>query len=166
MLNLNKINIAFFDLDGVLSVPRYRDSHGNITCGMSDDDWFDICQNRLDVYKDCVVPNQVLNLLETLKKNNATLYVLTHETNSGAYFNKVEYVLNNYKEYFNSYRKVLFVSKSSDKVKLIQSVLSSENIPYSRCLFVDDSYDLCLQVSLEGIQALHISELLLMNGDK
>lgn len=93
MLNLKNVKIAFFDLDGVLSIPRYRDIDGNISCGMLSEDWFITCQSTEDVYRDCEVPIKVINLLRRLKNNGTKLYVLTHETNSGAYFNKVNFIL-------------------------------------------------------------------------
>lgn len=101
-MRLKDIDIAFFDLDGVLSVPRYETGLG-IKCALPDEDWFQEVNWCSDVYRHCEPVPQVIKLLEQLKKRNTRLYVLTHETNSGAYFNKVDFVLEHYKDYFPSY---------------------------------------------------------------
>ena len=38
-MKLKDIDIAFFDLDGVLSVPRYETRLG-VKCALPDEDWF------------------------------------------------------------------------------------------------------------------------------
>lgn len=117
-MRLKDIDIAFFDLDGVLSVPRYETRLG-VKCALPDEDWFESANWGSDLYKHCEPVPQVLKLLEQLKKRNTRLFVLTHETNSGAYFNKVDFVLKYYKDYFPSYREVLFTSKLDKKVDLM-----------------------------------------------
>lgn len=158
---IKNIKIAFFDLDGVLSIPRYKNSDGIITCGMLDTDWFDRCQNEDDIYKYCIPPKQIINLLQKLKNNNTLLFVLTHETNSGAYFNKVDYVLKNYKDYFTDYRHVLFVNKTENKIKLIKSYAKKYKLTLDQCLLIEDTYDTCLLATNNNIKAMHISELFL-----
>lgn len=165
MLDLSQVKVAFFDLDGVLSVPRYIDKNGATNCGMIDNDWFNTCQEREDVYKDCIAPFQVINLLSELKKDGVKLFVLTHETNSGAYFNKVNFILDKYSEFFSSYKDVLFVSKPMDKIKLMKSLANINNYNYSECLLVEDMFDTCLQANNEGFQVMHISELLVRECD-
>lgn len=159
-MRLKDIDIAFFDLDGVLSVPRYETGLG-IKCALPDEDWFQEVNWCSDVYRHCEPVPQVIKLLEQLKKRNTRLYVLTHETNSGAYFNKVDFVLEHYKDYFPSYREVLFVNKSEKKADLMSVLCSRYGISRKHCLLVEDTYNTCN----DGFQVLHISELLLNGGE-
>lgn len=163
-MRLKDIDIAFFDLDGVLSVPRYETGLG-VKCALPDEDWFQEVNWNSNVYRHCEPVPQVLKLLEQLKKRNTRLFVLTHETNSGAYFNKVDFVLEHYKDYFPSYREVLFVNKSEKKADLMSVLCSRYGISRKRCLLVEDTYNTCIQVCNNGFQVLHISELLLNGGE-
>ena len=164
-LNLKKVKIAFFDLGGVLSVPRYADAYGNIGCSVPDDYWFKYCNWKSDVYALCKPIKQTKELLQELKKQGTRLYVLTHETNSGAYFNKVDFVLNNYREYFESYRQVLFVNKTEKKVDIMQVLCEKYGVAHNNCLLVEDTYDTCMKANELGYQAMHISELFVLGGD-
>lgn len=163
-MKLKDIDIAFFDLDGVLSVPRYETGLG-IKCALPDEDWFQEVNWCSDVYRHCEPVPQVIKLLEQLKKRSTRLFVLTHETNSGAYFNKVDFVLEHYKAYFPSYREVLFVNKPEKKADLMSVLCSRYGISKKHCLLVEDTYNTCIQVCNDGFQVLHISELLLNGGE-
>ena len=163
-MRLKDIDIAFFDLDGVLSVPRYETNLG-VKCALPDESWFQSANWGSDLYNHCEPVPQVMKLLEKLKNNGTRLYVLTHENNSGAYFNKVDFVLAHYKDYFSSYRNILFVSKSEKKTELMQVYCSRYAIPKKHCLLVEDTYNTCIKACNEGFQVLHISELLLNGGE-
>ena len=163
-MRLKDIDIAFFDLDGVLSVPRYETGLG-VKCALPNEDWFQEVNWCSDVYRHCEPVPQVIKLLEQLKKRNTRLYVLTYETNSGAYFNKVDFVLEHYKDYFSSYREVLFVNKPEKKADLMSVLCSRYGISKKHCLLVEDTYNTCIQVCNDGFQVLHISELLLNGGE-
>lgn len=163
-MKLKDIKLAFFDLDGVLSVPRYKTDSG-IKCALPDNAWFQKANWGSDIYKYCEPVPQMIKLLEQLKKNGVQLFVLTHETNSGAYFNKVDFILAHYKDYFNSYRQVLFVNKMEKKTELMKVLCSRYAVPKRQCLLVEDTYNTCIQASNDGFQVLHISEFLLNGGD-
>lgn len=167
MVKLKGVQIAFFDLDGVLSIPRFRDNLGNIKCAIGSDDgaWFDKANWNSDCYKDCKVNPNIIALLNKLKSKNVRLYVLTHDTNSGSYFNKVDFVLNNYKEYFDSYRQVLFVSKTNNKVRLMDIYCAKYGISHKDCLLVEDTFDTCIEANDKGFRVCHISELFLTDGE-
>lgn len=164
-LNLKKVKLAFFDLDGVLSVPKYVDAYGNIGCSVPDDYWFKYCNWQSDVYTLCKPIKQTKELLQRLKEQGTRLYVLTHETNSGAYFNKVDFVMQHYGEYFESYRQVLFVNKTEKKTDLMQIFCDRFGVAKKTCLLVEDTYDTCIQANNLGFQAMHISELFDLGGD-
>ena len=51
-MRVKNIDIAFFDLDGVLSVPRYETGLG-IKCALPDEDWFQSANWSNDLYKYC-----------------------------------------------------------------------------------------------------------------
>lgn len=167
MIKLNGVKIAFFDIDGVLSIPRYRDYLGSIKCaiGKNDEAWFDKSNWNSDCYKDCAVNPKIVTLLNILKSKNVRLFALTHDTNSGSYFNKVDFVLNNYNDYFNSYRQVLFVSKPLDKLRLMDIYCSKYSINHTDCLLIEDTYDTCIEAVDKNYRVCHISELFLM-GDE
>lgn len=163
-MKLDEIKLAFFDLDGVLAVPRF-DTGTGIKCALTDYSWFKSCNMHGDVYGDCVPIPQTKELLEQLSKTGTKLYVLTHETNSGAYFNKVNFVLTHYREYFRTYEQVLFVSKKEQKSELMNILCDKYGLMRKQCLLVEDTYNTCITASNEGYSVIHISELLLNGGD-
>ena len=168
MISLKGIKIAFIDIDGVLSIPRYKDCIGNVRCaiGQNEGAWFNKSNWNSDCYKDCAVNPAVVALLDKLKRKGVMLYALTHETNSGSYFNKIDFVLNNYSDYFNSYRQILFVSKIEDKIRLMDIYCSKKGFGHKECLLVEDTYDTCIDANDKDYRVCHISELFLMDGEK
>jgi glycosyltransferase involved in cell wall biosynthesis len=166
-MRLDDIKIAFIDLDGVLSVPRYENRYNtSLSCSMPDDLWFARCNTSLSVYDHCVAPDYIRPLLDELKARRVKLYVLTHETNSGAYFNKVNFVLNHYSEYFDSYRKVLFTSCKEGKIDLMEAIRSKYDVGQSKCLLVEDTFETCHRANMRGFTVMHISELFLRESEK
>lgn len=166
MVNLKGVEIAFFDIDGVLSIPRYDDGYGYIRCSISDDEaWFQKVNWSEDCYKLCKANPKAIELLEELTKKNVRLFALTHETNSGSYFNKVNFVLNNYSKYFKSYRQVLFVDNQIRKIDLMDVICSKYAIKKKNCLLIEDSFDVCMKASSLYYRVCHISELFLSGGE-
>lgn len=162
MLSFTTTKLLFLDIDGVLSIPRYYSDKRDtvLTCGMPEEDWFRMCNTNNDVYMDCGVPKGVVKILRDAKKNGIEFYALTVETNSGEYFNKVNFLKTRYPAYFKSYEKVLFVDKPTDKVKMLETYTKEFGVCKSDVVLIDDSFDICLQVANAGYKAIHVSELL------
>lgn len=158
MINFNLVKVAFFDLDGTLSIPRYE-SRSGVGCGMPDNVWFDYNNRSSNTYRDCLVNPKAVGLLRDLRGLGVELKVLTLETFSGAYFNKVRFVLEKYPEFFEGYEDVLFVSGREDKTRMLKSIAKGMGLSHSEMLLVDDNFDVCLQANNEGFQVMHVSEL-------
>lgn len=159
MIDLRNVKIAFIDVDGTLAIPRFKNNDGQIKCAMEDNVWFNRCNSRTDMYKYCIKNKKLEDFMIKLKNNGTIFYVLTEETNSGAYFNKIDFVLSNYPEIFNDYHQILFVDNKNKKSDLMKTIANKNNINKNKCLLIDDTYSVCQKASINGFSVMHISEL-------
>lgn len=160
MIDLSKMKYAFLDVDGVLSIPQYRDDNGNMRIGGTEDWWYKYNVGKTDTYKNCIVPDKMKEFIFRLKKNNIQTYVLTAVSCVDEYFNKVDFVLDNYGVFFHSYRDILFVHTDSEKIKYLCTFAENLDIPRKEILIVDDTLGILLQAETDGFSAMHVSEIL------
>ncbi len=148
---------AFFDIDGVLSVPRFT-IDGCIKPGYSAEQWAEVTSESDDVYRDCRAPKCVKELLDSFVAQGVKLFVLSTESLEDAIRSKRKFIENNYKEYFPSMHQ-FYVPKDKDKLKILKAYAADEVRPED-VYYMDDTYSLVLGASELGFDAHHVSELL------
>jgi FMN phosphatase YigB (HAD superfamily) len=151
------VKVAFFDVDGVLSVPRYRHPDGSIKPGGTDDWWLDFNIKHADTYKDCKAPNCMKSAIALLRESNTKIMVLTEEHLSFTLNNKAKWVFENYGIPFED---IIWVDNKDAKIDIIKRYCKIHDIPLDECLFVDDTFPIVIKASIEGIHSMHISEFL------
>lgn len=149
---------AFFDIDGVLSVPRFT-IDGCIKPGYSAEQWAEVTHESDDVYKDCRAPKCVKELLDSFAAHGVKLFVLSTESLEDAIRSKDKFIENNYKEYFPLIRR-FYVEKDEDKLKILKGYATADDAQFEDIYYMDDTYSLVLAASEIGIDAHHVSELL------
>lgn len=86
------IKYIFFDIDGVLSVPRYKNfDKEEYVSGFTDDDWLKFNVISDHPYKDCIAPKTMqkfVHILHTNKKLCKKIFCLTADDNSFSYNSK------------------------------------------------------------------------------
>ena len=150
--------IAFFDIDGVLSVPRYlRD--GEYKPGGTSEWWKKVTEESDDVYQYCKVPKCIKEFVNNLRQEKVKLYTLSTEPLESAKRCKKKFLKQNYQEFFPEECQI-YVSKDIDKITVLSSFAKENNIDFANIYYLDDTFSLVLQASELGVDAHHISEFL------
>ena len=157
--------LAFFDIDGTLSIPRYLCFDGKYRAGMPQGDWERYCEKNHNAYKDCGTPVPVYELLDDLKDAGAKLMVLSTESIDAAKISKRRFITDNYGDFFAP-EDIIFVESSDKKIPAILEMCQKEGIPSDNAYYMDDDFDLVLNALDHNIAAHHISELFLYNLTK
>lgn len=149
------IKLVFFDIDGTLCVPRYRDKHGNLVCGFSDADWFEFCENAgKEGYRDCITVKPVERYAHELKENGTKLFVLSTAQSLGEIEAKKTHILRTFPSLFE---EVITVSSDPMKMDVIKEYADKYGCDLRECEIVEDTYSTILKANDLGIHATHIS---------
>lgn len=155
------MKVCMFDIDGVLSIPKYKLENNNFVSGGTQEWWIKYNIGKTGTYDNCKVPKQLLDFMSQLKKDNVILKCLTAEGFADAYFNKVDFVLTNYAPYFTTYKDIIFVPSAKDKVWYMENYAKNLGYTYDDIMLVDDTFDTIIEASTKGFLTKHISEFLL-----
>lgn len=162
--------VAFFDIDGTLAIPRYEIIENRqhvIRPGMDPSKWENYCDNHGFPYMNCLISPVVLDLLQNLASHGTTLCVLSQEddVNKRAKRAKIQFIEERFSQLFDL-NNVFLVPTNNHKIITMKqyrqtyealrlTAVSSEDI-----FFLDDNYGNVIDASVAGINAHHISELL------
>lgn len=159
MYNSDNIpKLAFFDIDGTLSIPRYP-VEGNVLPGGSSEWWLSYCKNDPYPYKLCGVPKNIVQRLDFLQQHETELFVLSQESFEICKKAKMQFIQDRYSKYFDN-DHILFVNDDCAKVIRMSGVASEKNVPLNLIEYWDDKFDNVLDATIRGINACHISYLL------
>ena len=150
--------IAFFDIDGVLSVPRYL-VDGEYKPGWTSEWWKKVTEESDDVYRYCKVPKCIREFVNDLQQKKIRLYTLSTEPLESAKKCKKKFLKQNYKEFFPEDHQI-YVSKDVYKMTVLSSFAKDDDIDFSDIYYLDDTFSLVIQAAALGIDAHHISEFL------
>lgn len=149
--------LAFFDIDGTLCVPRYKDKHGNFVIGFSDEDWFEFCEKAgEDGYADALVVQPVKRYAESLKEAGVRIFVLSTAQSPGEIAAKEKQMGIFFPGLFE---KVITVGHDPEKLSVIKEYASKYDCELPDCELVEDTYSTILKANEIGIKATHISML-------
>lgn len=148
--------LAFFDIDGTLSVPRFRIG-GKMTLGVTAEEWIAFCkQVKEHAYDDSVGVKPVRAYAEKLKKEGATLFVLSSVLTSEEEAAKTRFVNRVYPGLFTD---CFYVYHDEDKVKVILREAEKRGLSCSDCELVEDTLAILFPANALKIKATHVSAL-------
>lgn len=162
-MRFDNIKYVFFDIDGVLSAPRYLNEENKFVSGFSDNGWVEYNVNVPQSYKNCVAPKLVKQFVSACALANKRIFCLTADANAFSYFSKVDFVLSNYPEFENE-RDILFTDSPKLKLDLISYIAKRDSLRIDECLLVEDTYPTLVEANQLGISTMHISHLLDWEG--
>ena len=149
--------LVFFDVDGVLSVPRYLIG-GRMTIGTTNEKWKEYCRiHGEDTYEYCVGISAVRKYAEKRKAEGARLFVLSAVACEEEERAKDKFVARCYPGLFESCH---YVYHSSEKVSFIQETAERMGVPVSSCELVEDNLELLFDANTAGIIPMHLSMLI------
>ena len=150
------IRLAFFDVDGVLSAPEYRDQ-GEAVIGFTEEGWQHWCEEEEEAgYRYCKPLPPVRTFAEERKKDGSRLFVLTATAGELETKAKEVFVREHYPHLFDA---VLPVSHENQKVAVIREMAKENGIPLTQCMLVEDTLSTLLQAHDAGICAVHVSNI-------
>ena len=155
------VKLAFFDVDGVLSAPRYWTEDGEYVIGFSDQGWVDFCEKEgEDAYKLCDPIPGVTEYIEKLKSEGAKLFVLSTTASKAEISAKIKYLD---RLYLGDFLEYYFVDHDLDKIEKIKEVAEREGVKISECALIEDTLNTLFIAHDKGIKAVHISNILADN---
>ena len=150
------IKYAFFDIDGVLSVPRYKDGK-KFVVGGTEDWWINYLKKEKEPYKYCGVPIRLRFLLKQLKDSGVKIAVLSQEPIPEGRVAKKDFIKYRYVGLIDDFN-VFFTDTEKGKVDFLAKFAAENNIKPPEILFVDDTFSIVLAAHNAGFNSHHISE--------
>ena len=148
--------VRFFDIDGVLSVYAYGADGVN---AVSDQE-FDRFVESHDLYQYAVAPSFIRDYIETYT-DPAENYVVSQSGNEYQDRQKIAFIRRCYQGLFPE-DHILF-TRTDVKADAVRSVLEKRPAGmHTPHLFIDDSAGVLDKLQCAGIQAVHVSSLLLL----
>lgn len=153
---IKTIKAAFFDIDGVLSVPRYF-KDGKFVSGGSPEWWEEFSKDE-DAYKDCIAPPIVKAFIQKLLDNGVMVKYLSTESIIPARRAKEKFIEREYKGLTGA-----FVMSDSDKISFLNGyyLTNEDKITPEEIYLLDDTFSIVTDASDMGFNAHHISEFLI-----
>jgi hypothetical protein len=149
--------LVFFDVDGVLSVPRY-DMDGRMTIGTTSRKWIEYCRaHGEDTYEYCTGIGPVRAYAEKRKAEGARLFVLSAVACEEEERAKDKFVERLYPGLFEA---CYYVYEAADKIPFIVKKAEEEGVPVSSCELVEDNLDILFVANTAGITPMHLSMLI------
>jgi hypothetical protein len=151
-----EMKLAFFDVDGTLSVPRYL-IDGQMKIG-TQDGWIEYCVNHgADTYDDCLPVEPARLYAKALKTSGATLYALSTSQTSFEHAAKQKFLDEHYSGLFAD---LITVARDEYKQQIIAEMARIRGISLSSCELVEDTYATLLLAAETGIKVTHLSMIL------
>lgn len=151
------MKLCFFDIDGTLVVPLYKDKNGNTVVGFTDEEWFEYCEKSSpEGYKYCKPVMPVIRYARQRKEEGARLFVLSTAQSLGEIESKKHYINENFPGLFEG---VLTVDKDSQKIEIMNKMAMDAGVEVKECELVEDTYANILKANDAGFTATHISSL-------
>ena len=161
MTDLQTIKLAFFDVDGTLSAPRYPHEDGRMDIGFTDQGWLDYCEKAgSHGYDYCLPLPPVRAFAEDLHRAGARLFVLSSCLHAREPEAKTVFVQKHYPGLFEDF---FYVLHDGEKVQLIEKKARETGVPLSSCILVEDTFSILLKAYAQGITAVHIANLVAGN---
>lgn len=155
---MSNIKIAFFDLDGTLSVPEYRNNGEPVIGFPTISEWVHYCETAgKDAYQYCKPVVVTKKYADEMKSAGIKLYVLTAVMSNAEIGAKKVFIKDNYDGFFE---ELLTVGNASEKREKIRQVAEMEGVSCRECELVEDDFSTLLDVIGDGVKTTHISQLI------
>ncbi|MBR2562638.1 MAG: hypothetical protein IKE31_10905 [Eubacterium sp.] len=152
-----RIVLAFFDLDGVLSAPQYPVPSGEMSIGFTAQGWLAYCnKSGEDSYGLCRPLPAVRTFAASLKQEGAKLYVLSTIYSEYEPAAKRKFISTWYPDLFED---LLFVQKDLQKLSVIEKNAAEAGCSLQECALIEDTYTTLLAACERGITCVHLSNI-------
>ncbi len=151
------VKLIFFDMDGTLCVPEFKNKNGERVVGFTDEGWYEYCTTMgEDGYKDCIPVQPVIRYARVKKEEGAKLFVLSTAHTKEETAAKINFVKTKLKGLFD---EVVTVEHDADKIPFMLNTAKNMGMEACDCEIVEDTYATILKSNDAGIKATHISSI-------
>ena len=158
---MTSVKLAFFDVDGTLSAPRYPHEDGSMDIGFTDEGWKAYCEKAgIHGYDHCLPLLPVREYAEKLHSAGVRLFVLSSCFHPNEQEAKTVFVRKHYPDLFEDFYYVLH---DGEKIPLIEKAARRAGVPLSSCIMVEDTFSVLLKAYQSGIVAVHIANIVAGN---
>ena len=153
--------IAFFDMDGTITAPRFLDD-GKPVVGFNLERWIEHCETQREhAYDHCGMQKTTIDFARKLKTEGYELRILTVAMSEGERVAKRHFIAE--RGLSMLFDSIMFVGSDDAKTPTILAVAFERGIDPSCCMLVEDHYYNCLRAHDAGIRAVHISNIIADN---
>lgn len=150
--------LAFFDVDGTLSAPYFKQEDGTLNLGLTEEGWLKYCaREKEDAYRYCEPVIPVRAYARKLKSEGATLFVLSRINSEDEIAAKEKFVRIHYDGLFES---VLTVRDDKEKIEVIRRIAEERNVELGDCELVEDTFMNLLYAYWNRIKGTHVAHLI------
>ena len=151
------MKIIFFDFDGTISVPNYRNTDGQLVMAFKNGGWKDyVLETTPDTFRDCRPVKPVLRYASECKDQGCLIYVLTAATGPEEVAGKAKFLQQHCPGLFDD---LLWVSSPEDKLDRMKEIAATHGLTLSDCALVEDSFATLIYVMHYGVEPIHVSSL-------
>lgn len=153
----SSVKLAFFDVDGTLSAPRYPHEDGRMDIGFTDEGWLAYCEKYgAHSYDHCRPLPPVRAFAGELHRAGARLFVLSSCMHTNEHAAKTAFIQAHYPDLFEDF---FYVFHDGEKIPLIEKTAREAGVPLSSCVLVEDTYSTLLKAYTAGITAVHVANI-------
>lgn len=154
---MNAPKTAFFDVDGTLAAPVYREN-GRAVTGFLGKAWTRYCDGaRERTYDDVPLVEPVVAFALRLLAAGWDIKVLTVTLSDGERVAKSAWLEN--KRIADMFSQTIFVPSDRDKMQYLRDYVARMGVAPSDCLLVEDSYANVLEANAIGMRTAHVSHI-------
>ena len=157
----SRIKAAFFDVDGTLSAPEYREADGTPVVGFTQEGWTAYCRRtREHAYDFCSPVAPVEAYARKLKAEGTRLYVLSTSATEIEEIAKKAFIERCFPDLFE---ELLSVKNDDLKTDVIERMAASSGVRLSECALIEDTYMTVLKAHVKGIKAISVANVIAGN---
>lgn len=150
--------LIFFDIDGTLSIPRYKVGEGEYVSCFCKEDWMAYCREHGEnAYANCKGVEDLKTLMRRLRDNGYAVYIASICMTTEEAQAKIKFLSDNYSGLFDGWT---FPKSESDKIHSILSMASNRGKAPGECILVDDTFSTLIKAKNAGIVPVHTLDII------
>lgn len=151
-VKIEDIKIAYFDIDGVLSIPRYPfGKNKTIVPFGSDDKWKPFIKDNANGYDQCYASTEIKNWIEKLRAKGVIVKSLSAADDSEIPAKKA-FIEKNYTGLID---EMLFVPSSHDKVAKMEEERLKYGFDAFEMVLIEDHHNTLIEIADHGFRGIH-----------
>lgn len=151
-VKIEDIKIAYFDIDGVLSISRYPfGKNETIVPFGSDDKWKPFIKDNANGYDQCYASTEIKNWIKKLRAKGVIVKSLSAADNSEIPAKKA-FIEKNYTDLID---EMLFVPSAHDKVAKMEEERLKYGFDAFEMVLVEDHHNTLIEIADHGFRGIH-----------